>query len=159
MMDNDHLHRLLESAPQDEHETELTAEQRAANADVMSQLRQESAAALQRRIESKELLSLEEFREALNVSVEQISEALADGRMFAVSAPDGEGLYPAFYADRSLSRDQLETVAKALGDGPATSKFYFFTSRSTFLGETPLEALVRGRFEDVLTAAAGFRER
>ncbi|MYM81807.1 hypothetical protein GTP44_07525 [Duganella sp. FT50W] len=159
MMDDEDLTRLLSAAPRDEREPKLTAEQEVANANVMTRLRRESAAALQLRIESKEFLPLCEFSEALKISVQSIDDAVMDGRMFAISDPAGEEFYPAFYADRSLSRDQLETVAKALVGVPATSKFHFFTSKSTFLGETPLEALVQGRLEDVLTAAAGFRQR
>jgi hypothetical protein len=159
MMNDESLTRLLAAAPRDEREPELTAEQEAANANVMARLRRESAAALQLRIESKEFLPLCEFSEALKISVQSIDDAVMDGRMFAISDPAGEEFYPAFYADRSLSRDQLETVAKALVGVPATSKFYFFTSKSTFLQATPLVALLQDRLDEVLIAAAAFSER
>lgn len=158
-MDDENLTRLLAAAPRDEREPELTAEQEVTNAHVMARLRRESAAALQLRIERKELLSLSEFSEALKVSVQSIDDAVKDGRMFVVPGPGGDEFFPAFYADKGLNRGSVEKVAKALGDVPGTSKYYFFASRSTFLGATPLEALVQGRLEDVLTAAVGFSER
>lgn len=159
MMDDEDLTRLLAATSRDEREPELTAEQEAANANIMTRLRRESAAALQLRIESKELLPLSEFSEALKVSVQSIDDAVKDGRMFVVPGPGGDEFFPAFYADKGLNRDSLELVAEALGDVSGTSKYYFFTSQSTFLEATPLEALVQGRLEDVLTAAEGFRER
>jgi hypothetical protein len=137
----------------------LTAEQEAANANVISRLRRESTAALQRRIECKELMSLNEFQTALSVDVEHIRDAVKSGGMFAISGPAGEEFYPAFYADKRFVRSDLESAAKALTGVSADSKFHFFTSKSTLLAATPLEALKEGRLENVLTAAAAFSER
>jgi hypothetical protein len=79
--------------------------------------------------------------------------AIADARA-------GAFYYPAFYADGRLDRRSLEKVTKALGDVPAASKYFFFASPSTLLGNaTPLEALAKGRLDDVVTSAAAFSER
>lgn len=151
---------LLAHAHQEPVGAEPTAEQARENAQVMSRLRRESAAALKRRIDSKELLSPREFQEALGISRQSINEAVKAHRMFALLGPAGENYYPAFYADGELNRRQVEKAAKALGFLPPASKYHFFTSKSAYLGSlTPLEALKQGRLDDVLVAAAGFRER
>ncbi len=130
------------------------------NADYIAGLRRDSAAALQRRIDSKALLPPREFQAALGISKQSISEALKSRRMFAVVGPGGEFYYPAFYADTMFDRRSLEKVTKALGELPAASKYFFFTSKSTMLGAvTPLEALQKGRLQDVLIAASGFKDR
>lgn len=151
---------LLAHAHEEPVESEPTAEQARANAQVMSRLRRDSAAALQRRIDSKELLPPREFQQALGISRQSINDALKTHRMFALLGPAGENYYPAFYADGDLNRRDVEKAAKALGRLPAASKYHFFTSKLTSLGSlTPLEALKRGRLDDVLVAAAAFQER
>lgn len=151
---------LLASARKEACASELTAEQEHSNAELMVKLRRESAAALQRRIDSKELLPPKEFQEALEISRQSINEAVKARRMFALLGPAGEYYYPAFYADGELNRRDVEKVAKVLGGIPAASKYHFFTSKSTSLGAvTPLQALKRGRLDDVLIAATAFAER
>jgi hypothetical protein len=136
------------------------AEQEHANAEVLSWLRRQSAAALQRRIERKELLPPKEFQNALGISRQSVNEAIKSRRMFALLGPSGEYYYPAFYADGNLNRREVEKVAKVLGDLPAPSKYHFFTSKSLFLGVvTPLQALKKGRLEDVMIAATAYKER
>lgn len=139
---------------------EPTAEQQHANAETMATLRREATAALQRRIDHKDLLPPKEFQEALGISRQSINEAVKARRMFALLGPAGEYYYPAFYADVDLHRREVEKVAKVLGHVPAASRYHFFTSKSTYLGSaTPLEALKKGRLDDVLIAAAAFGER
>lgn len=151
---------LLARAREESVEAELTREQEHANSEVMSKLRKESASALQRRIGSKELLPPKEFQTALGISRQSINEAVKANRMFALLGPGGEYYYPAFYADGDLNRREIEKVAKILGRVPAASKYYFFTSKSEFLGSvTPLEALKKGRLDEVLIAATAFEER
>jgi hypothetical protein len=140
--------------------SEQTAEEKHVNAEVMAKLRREAAASLQRRIEGKELLAPKEFQEALGISRQAINEAVKARRMFAFLGPAGEYYYPAFYADGDLHRRELEKVAKALGELPAASKYHFFTSKSTCLGSaSPLQALRKGRLDEVLIAAAAFEQR
>jgi hypothetical protein len=130
------------------------------NAAYMAELRRDAAAALQQRIERKELLAPRQFQEALGISKQSINEAIKARRMFALMGPAGAFYYPAFYADGRFDRRSLEKVTKALGDVPAASKYFFFTSPSTLLGNaTPLEALAKGRLDDVVTSAVAFSER
>jgi hypothetical protein len=154
------LHGSPRHANQDPMESELTLEQQRANAEVMSRLRRESAAALQRRIDSKDLLSPKEFQDALGISRQSVNEAVKARRMFALLGPSGENYYPAFYADSELNRREVEKVSKVLGGVPSASRYHFFTSKSMFLGTlTPLQALKKGRLEDVLIAATAYKER
>lgn len=151
---------VLACAPEEGAESVSSAEQEQANAEVLSRLRRQSAAALQRRIERKELLSPKEFQDALGISRQSVNEAIKSRRMFALLGPRGEYYYPAFYADGNLNRREVEKVAKVLGGLPAPSKYHFFTSKSLFLGAvTPLQALTKGRLEEVMIAATAFKER
>lgn len=154
------VHRLLSGMRTEPAESEVVVGYEHANAEVMSRLRRESAEALQRRIHSKELLPPKEFQEALGISRQSINEAVKARRMFALLGPSGEYYYPAFYADGDLHRRDVERVAKALGGIPAASKYHFFTNKSTYLGAlTPLQALKKGRLDEVLIAATAFEER
>jgi hypothetical protein len=79
--------------------------------------------------------------------------------MFTVEV-DGDRLYPAFFADPELDRQQLETVAKELRELPGWSKWQFFTTPKASLGgRTPLDALKTGKLQEVRRAAVGFAER
>jgi hypothetical protein len=130
------------------------------NAEYIEAMRRASAAALQHRIHTKELLPPRAFQDALGIRKQSVNEAIKSHRMFALMGPGGEFYYPAFYADDMLDRRSLEKVTKALGTIPGASKYFFFTSKSTMLGEmTPLEALKKGRLQDVLVAATAFNER
>lgn len=125
-------------------------------AEFMQAMRLQSSATLLRRIERKELLSSKALQDALHIRRQSISDAVKAGRLFAIVGPSGENYYPAFYADQRLDRRAVEKVSKALAALPATSKYFFFTSKLTTLGETPLEALRKGRLEEVLVAATAF---
>lgn len=108
------------------------------------------------RIENKEFLSAAELQYALGIDQAEIDEAVEANRLFAFEGPDGERYYPAFYAAADMDRSALEKVSKELGGLPAASKYHFFVSKRTNLGDTPLEALKRGRVTEVLWAASGF---
>lgn len=139
--------------------TDLATNSDAEAAAFMAEMREGSAAALQRRIADKALLTAEEFQTALKVRRRFIIDAMKVGRLFALVGPSGENYYPAFYSDAGLDRRSVEKVAKALGQLPSASKYFFFTSKSIFLGGvTPLDALKNGRLADVSAAAAGFAE-
>jgi hypothetical protein len=111
------------------------------------------------RIAKHEFLSSGELQDALQVKRQALSGAVKAKRLFAIVGPSGENYYPAYYADPTLERRALERVSKVLGSLPAPSKHHFFTSKSTLLQETPLEALRKGREAEVLVAAAGFAGR
>lgn len=116
-----------------------------------------------RRVELEQkgqLIGAQELANRLEVSNQAVSKALKAGRLFALDGSGGRLLYPAFYADGEISRRELETVTRALGDIPASSKWQFFTTpKGSLNGMTPLQALQRGDRQAVLVAAAGFLER
>jgi hypothetical protein len=136
-----------------------TESSRAAGAAFMTKFRAESAAALLSRIESKEILTSAELQDALKIRRQSISDAVKSNRLFALVGPSGENYYPAFYTDPTLDRRVVEKVSKAMGALPGAAKYGFFTTKSHMLGETPLEALRKGRVEDVLVAATAYGER
>ena len=127
--------------------------------EAVARAEETAAATTAARIANGELISSGELQRALDVKRQAISVAVKAKRLFAIVGPSGENFYPAYYADETLDRRKLEQVSKALGSLPAPSKHHFFTSKSSMLGETPLQALRKGREADVLAAAAGFAER
>lgn len=109
---------------------------------------------------SGQLIGGQELAERLEISPQAISKALKAGRLFALEGAGGRLLYPAFYADGKVSRRTLETVTRALGDIPPSSKWQFFTTpKGSLDGVTPLEALQQGARQAVMVTAAGFVER
>ena len=95
----------------------------------------------------------------LSFTRQALSRAVKEHRMFSVDV-GGDRLYPAFYADTGLDRQQLESVAKELGSLPGWSKLQFFTTPKASLGgATPLDALKDGRFNEARRAAIGFADR
>lgn len=106
-----------------------------------------------------EFVRAAELADALGVTKQAISKALRDKRVFTLEI-DGVRYYPSFYLDGELERRQLESVTKALGDLPGASKLQFFsTPKHSLDGATPLEALAKGKFEQVMKSARGFAER
>lgn len=150
------LQRLLDDESNEQPRPMSTPESIAAGAAAMAAGRERAAETLARRIGNKELLSAGELREALGISQAEIDDAVEDNRFFAFVGPDGEQYYPAFYTDADLDRSALELVAQGLRDLPAPSKYHFFISNRTNLGEKPLDALRRGRVDEVLRSASGF---
>jgi len=104
-------------------------------------------------IESKELLTADEFCDVLEVDVDWLDAALDEYRVFAITGPGGRAYYPAFYADTGIRREHLERVTRTLALLHPRSQFLFYTTVRTSLGETPLDALRAGRLDDVITAA------
>lgn len=127
--------------------------------EAIARAEQNAATTIAARIANHELLNSGALQRALNVKRQAISNAVKAKRLFAIVGPSGENYYPAYYADPTLDRRSLEKVSKALGSLPASSKHHFFTSKSTMLQQTPLDALRKGRETEVLVAAAGFAKR
>jgi hypothetical protein len=99
------------------------------------------------------------FVERLKFSRQALSKALKSHRVFYLEVA-GHRFYPDFFLDTRLERRQLELVSKSLGELPGASKLQFFlTKKASLEGQTPLEALARGQFSRVRTAAQGFAER
>ncbi|SFM03175.1 hypothetical protein [Rugamonas rubra] len=110
--------------------------------------------------ESGALIGAQDLADRLEVSPQAVSKALKAGRLFALEGSGGRPLYPAFYSDGEVSRRVLETVTRALGDIPASSKWQFLTTPKASLGgATPLLAQQRGDLQAVMATAAGFVER
>ena len=148
--------RLLDETSNQQSRPMSTPESIAAGKAAMAEGRARAAETLARRIESKELLSAIELLSALGIPQAEIDDAVDSNRLFSFEAPGGEHYYPAFFAAADMDRASLELVAQELGGLPAASKHHFFVSKRTNLGETPLEALKRGRVDEVLRSASGF---
>lgn len=108
---------------------------------------------LPQQIERGLLIRSAELQQRLKVGRQAISIAVTAKRMFRLVGPSGERYYPAFFADEGLDRRVVEKVSQALQSLPAEAKYLFFTSVLAVLNETPLDALRRGRVEQVLAAA------
>lgn len=105
------------------------------------------------------LLSGAQMRARLQVTPQALSAALKARRMFALPGPSGGYAYPAFFADPAYDRRVLERVCRELGGISGGSKWDFFTTpRISLDGETPLQALARGKVDAVLAAAGAFRD-
>jgi hypothetical protein len=110
-------------------------------------------------IASKALMPSAQMTEALGVTRQALNKALQANRIFTVEQ-SGENYYPAFFSDPELDRRKLEQVAKSLGEVGGWSKWQFFTTPKGSLGGlTPLDALKKGRYAAVLSAADAFSER
>lgn len=111
-------------------------------------------AGILQKIKSKELLTLPEFLEAKASSKRAVSSAMAAGRIFCVTGPDGSEYYPVFFADSSeYIRQCLGKVCRALDSIPTYAKYQFLTKNCSWIGGgTPLDAIHRARVKDVLDA-------
>ena len=106
-----------------------------------------------------ELLTSSQFQDGLGITRQSVSVGVKAKRFFALVGPSGDNFYPAFFADSTPGRPLIEKVSRALGDLPAQSKYFFFTSKRTSLQDTPLNAMRLGRVAEVLALAADFAER
>ncbi|WP_244143652.1 hypothetical protein [Burkholderia ubonensis] len=105
------------------------------------------------------LLSAIEIRVLLGITRQALNKAVASGRIFTVDVGAGQ-YYPAFYLAGDIDRKTLGKVTQRLGSLPGWSKWQFFTTPKASLGNlTPLDALSRGKVEQVERAAAAFAER
>ncbi|PHV50766.1 hypothetical protein CSQ91_06325 [Janthinobacterium sp. BJB301] len=112
------------------------------------------------RLEKKgELIDSRTLAGQMGVTRQAISKAVTEQRMFSLDSVAGKKLYPAFYADPALNRRQLGKVSKELGHLAGSSKWQFFTHpRMSLNGNSPINALRKGRYADVVAAAIAFRE-
>ena len=128
-------------------------------ADFVAQLEREELEYREEQVASKELLSSAEMRARLQVTPQALSAAVKAKRMFTLSGPSGAQFFPAFFADREYDRPVLERVSKALGDLPGGRKYFFFTAQRYSLGgKSPLQALGKGKIDQVLAAAEAYLE-
>jgi hypothetical protein len=128
-------------------------------ADFVARLQRQEQERREQQIASGELLTSAELSARLSISVAALTAAVKAKRMFFLKGPRGRNIYPAFFADKSQDRKVLECISKQLGDLPAASKYFFFTSPRTSLGgKSPLQALAKGQVDAVLKAAAAFEK-
>ncbi len=107
----------------------------------------------------KALVSSAELTAALNISRQALSKAVQANRLFAMNVGN-QRYYPVFFADPTMERRKLERVSRVLGEMAAWEKWRFFTTPKGSLGKlTPLDALKKGMYHEVLAAATGFAER
>ena len=121
-------------------------------------LAQQAATARRRLVQEGHLLASSELRERLQVSKQSVSVANRANRLFTVDV-DGQTYYPAFFADDHIDRSVLERISRQLGTLPGWTKWDFFVSRWGSLGDlSPLEALAKGKVDEVEKVARGFHE-
>jgi len=130
------------------------------NARFMSNLKGQASISRQTHIDDGTLINSSELWNRLGITRQSGSKAINEYRIFSLDGPGGKALCPAFFADSKYDRSTLERVSKELGAIPGPSKWQFFTTPKLSLdGKTPLEAIEKGRIEEVLSAAIGFREQ
>jgi len=111
-------------------------------------------------VDSGDVVPTETMARRLGVTRQALNKAKEDGRMFALPLRGRELHWPAFYADMTLDRRQLEEVTRALGALPPWTKWLFFTRAKGSLGSrTPLQALKEGQLQAVLKTARAAAER
>ena len=106
----------------------------------------------------RQLLSSADLQAALNLTRQAVSAASRARRLFTVDV-EGQSYFPAFFADGKVDRATLENVSRILGELPGWTKWDFFTTAKGSLGDiNPLEALRKGKVEEVNRVAAAFAE-
>jgi len=111
-----------------------------------------------RSLVKRHLLSSAGLQAALNLTRQAVSAAARARRLFTVDV-EGQSYFPAFFADGKVDRATLENISRILGELPGWTKWDFFTTAKGSMGNiNPLEALRKGRVEEVNRAAAAFVE-
>ncbi len=105
-----------------------------------------------------ELLTEDQLADQIS-SRQWVRYARNSGRIFTIQSAEGVSYFPAFFACSLQERRILGRVTKILSGLPGPSVFHFFSTESTMLGLTPLEALADGRVADVVLVAKGFASR
>ncbi|SHG80790.1 hypothetical protein [Pollutimonas bauzanensis] len=109
-------------------------------------------------VRKKALISSAQLWQALSLTRQAVSAATRSGRLFTVDV-EGDVYYPAFFADGSVDRATLEKVSRQLGRLPGWTKWDFFTSaRGSLSGMSALDALRKGKVDDVMRSAKAFAE-
>ena len=104
------------------------------------------------------LLEPSELASRLNWTRQALSKALTSQRVFFVEV-HGSRHFPAFFADPGYDRRHLEAVSKALGMLPGATKLWFMSSpKGSLAGQTPLQALAKGKIAEAVRAAEGFAQ-
>jgi hypothetical protein len=138
-------------------ETEKRSHSRASRSES-SELGRQAQLARRQLVQDGQLLEPAQLRNALQMTVQGVTAATRFNRMFTVDV-DGQTYFPAFFADGRVDRTVLERISRALGQLTGWTKWDFFVTRWGSLGDlSPLEALAKGRVEQVAKMARGFYE-
>jgi hypothetical protein len=147
------LHKLENPAPS-EGRSEIKVEPPPSKAELDKQAR----VARRRLVHEGQLLEPSQLRDALQMTRQAISAGTRVNRLFSVEV-DGRPYYPTFFTDGTLDRNVLERISRALGRLPGWTKWNFFVSRRGSLGDmSPLDALAKGKIEQVEKVARAFYE-
>ena len=99
-----------------------------------------------------------EFASRLDWTRQALSKALMSHRVFYVEVR-GARYFPSFFTEPRYERRHLEAVSKALGSLPGATKLWFMSSpKGSLAGQTPLQALAKGKVAEAVRAAEGFAE-
>ena len=123
----------------------------------MEATRSQATQARRKRVAEGELLNANDFLEHLGMSRTALTKAVETHRIFAVEV-DAIPHYPAFYFSPLYDRKRmLSRVTRALRGLSGWAKLDFYESPNEVLGgQSPLEALAKGRLADVLTLATAY---
>lgn len=125
---------------------------------LMNVLRSQERAMRVKDIEAGRLIPSSALRGRLGISPQALGAAVRTGRIFFIAGPDGQRLYPAFFADTRYDRQELEKVSQALADLSGSIKWAFFmTPKRSLAGKRPLDAIPK-RMQRVLCLAQGLVE-
>jgi len=124
---------------------------------TMAKLREQANQGLRKFVNEGILIGRGAFQDERTITRQALSKAQQERRLFHVEV-DGEKYFPSFFVDSRYDRAKLESVSKALGDLPGATKLHFFLhKRGSLAGATPLEAIARGDYQKVLSAAEALR--
>ncbi len=104
---------------------------------------------------SRPYYSIEEMADQLGWTTGEVEQAVEDRRVHYVYDDSDEVRFPAWQVQGEELVDDLERVLDALRDYGWVADLIFFQSEDSLLdGDTPAEALLKGRVDDVLRCAA-----
>lgn len=129
------------------------------NTEFLAQLKKSELERRSQLEDSGNLVDSQALADLMGVTRQAITKAEAEMRMFSLDGAAGKKLYPVFFADAAIDRRAIQKVSKALDRLAGSSKWQFFTNPRLSLGrKTPIEALRKGKVDQVLAAAIAFRE-
>lgn len=130
------------------------------NSDQLDDLERRAIARRKRLVDAGALITEWQLLKALDISPQALEQAVADHRIFFISGPGKEKLYPSFFVDASM-RDAIEQVSVALGDLVGETKWQFFVTPKHSIGRRLPIVAITDRFEvdSVVRAAREFQER
>jgi hypothetical protein len=109
-------------------------------------------------IKEQHVISSAQICESLAITRQALHKAVKTKRIFALRLAN-KNYYPSFFVSTEMPRSQIEKVSVALGNLNGLSKWLYLTQPSYSLGGiTPLDALKKGKFEEVLRLASAFAD-